>query len=41
MFGGFLDSINNTIQVIIEAMIIYFIIAFIEKRKSNHKSGIV
>ena len=36
MFVGFLDSVSNTIQVIIEAIIIYFVIAFIEKRKKRY-----
>ena len=37
MLGSFLDSVNNTIQVTIEAIIIYFIIAFIEKKRDRKK----
>jgi len=34
MLIGFLDSLGDTIQIIIEAIIIYFVIAYIEKRKN-------
>jgi hypothetical protein len=39
MFGTILDSISSSIQVSIEAIIIYFLIAFIEKLKSSGNKG--
>jgi len=37
MFSGFMGSLNSTIQVIFEALLIYFIISYIEKKKIEGK----
>jgi len=37
MFSGFMGSLVNTVQIIFEALLIYFIISYIEKKKIEGK----
>jgi hypothetical protein len=38
MLSDFMGSLSGTIQVIFEALLIYFIISYIEKKKIEGKS---